>query len=131
MGRRAVVPEQVRAVMAGGGRHCWTLAELQEGLGALGVVPDPSTVFRAVGRLEVSGVVRRVELDERRAHFELAGEHHEHLVCDGCGEVEAVPCALVVTWVEEVRRECGFEVSDHEVLLRGRCWRCRRPGRQP
>ncbi len=114
--------------MAGGDRHCWTIDDLRAGLDAAGSGPDPSTVFRAVGRLEAEGVVSRVVIDERRTHYELAGEHHEHLVCDGCGEVEAVPCGLLSSWVEQVRRQCGFEVVDHEVVLRGRCRRCRPPG---
>lgn len=128
MGRRAVVPEQVKVVMTGGARHCWTLDELHDELRTAGHEADPSTVFRALGRLQAQGVVRTVALDDRRGRYELAGDHHEHLVCEGCGGVEAVPCGLVTRWVDQVRRTCGFEVSDHQLVLRGRCRRCRSEG---
>lgn len=124
------MPEQVRAVMAAGDRHCWTLAQVQEGLEAVGSGADLSTASRAVGRLEASGVVRRVDLDERRTRDEVASEHHEHLICDGCGAVEPMPCAVVVSWVQRVRRERGCGVSDHEVVLRGRCRRSPAVGRR-
>lgn len=115
-------------MMAGGDRHCWTIDDLRAGLDAVGSDPDPSTVFRALGRLESEGVVSRVAIDERRTYYELAGEHHEHLVCNGCGDVEAVPCGLLTSWVEQVRIQCGFEVADHEVVLRGRCRHCQPAG---
>jgi Fur family ferric uptake transcriptional regulator len=125
MGRRAVVPERLQAVMSDGARHCWTLDELHDGLRTAGHDADPSTIFRALGRLEAQGVVRTVSLDGRRGRYELAGEHHEHLVCEGCGAIEAVPCGLVAAWADQVRRECGFEVEGHQLVLRGRCRRCR------
>ena len=124
MGRRAVVPEQVRAVMTEGERHCWTLDELHDGLRAVGHDADPSTIFRALGRLEAHGVVRAVALDDRRSRYELAGEHHEHLVCERCGGIDAVPCGLVASFVDQVRRTWGFAVEDHQLVLRGRCRRC-------
>ena len=124
MGRRAVVPDQLEAVMSAGTRHCWTLEQLHDELRTAGHPADPSTVFRALGRLEAQGVVRTVAIDGRRGHYELAGEHHEHLVCEECGRIEAVPCGLVASWVEQVRQTCGFEVAGHQLVLRGRCRRC-------
>ena len=129
MGRRAVVPEQLEAVMSGGDRHCWTLEQLHDDLRTAGHPADPSTVFRALGRLEAQGVVRTVPIDGRRGHYELAGEHHEHLVCEGCRRIEAVPCGLVASWVEQVRATCGFEVAGHQLVLRGWCRRCLDDGR--
>lgn len=120
-----MVPGQVMAAMAGGTHHCWTLDEIHAQLGAAGFEPDPSTVFRAVGRLEAEGVIRSVALDGRRGYYEVASGHHEHLVCIGCGDIEAVPCGLVASWVEEIRRTSRFEVDDHQFVLRGRCRRCR------
>ena len=119
-----MVPEQLRAVMTDGARHCWTLDELHDGLRAVGHEADPSTIFRAIGRLEAHGVVRAVALDDRRSRYELAGEHHEHLVCERCGGIDAVPCGLVASFVEQVRRTCGFEVEGHQLVLRGRCRSC-------
>ena len=119
-----MVPERLKSVMSEGARHCWTLDELHDGLCAAGHGADPSTIFRALGRLEARGVVRAVNLDGRRSRYELAGAHHEHLVCEGCGGIDAVPCGLVVSFVEQVRRTCGFEVEGHQLVLRGRCRSC-------
>jgi Fur family ferric uptake transcriptional regulator len=124
MGRRAVIPERVTELMGEGGQHCWSIEDLQEALARRGFEPDPSSVFRAVNRLKDQRVVRKVELGDRRARYELAGEHHEHLVCDDCGAVESVPCALVEALAQEVWDFRGFVVSGHRLVLTGTCRAC-------
>lgn len=124
MGRRSVISEQVLDLMADDARHCWTLDDLQDGLVGRGLAPDPSSVFRAVTRLEDAGRVVRVAVDERRGHFEVAGGHHEHLVCDACGGIEPITCAVVASLVDQVRTSSGFVVTDHHVVLSGTCARC-------
>ena len=85
---------------------------------------DASSVFRAVQRLESDGVIRRLELADGRSHFELAGEHHDHLRCDACGALAAVPCGVVDTMLTAVERQTGFAVSGHQLVLTGKCHEC-------
>jgi len=120
-----VIPERVTELMDEGGQHCWTIDDLHEALAERGTEPDPSSVSRAVSRLEDRGVVQKVALGDRRARYELAGAHHEHLVCDCCGTVEPLPCALIETLSRDVWNRCGFAVSDHRLVLTGTCHACR------
>ncbi|MHB1536484.1 MAG: Fur family transcriptional regulator [Acidimicrobiales bacterium] len=124
MGRRPVIPDRLSELMGGGGQHCWTVEDLQEALAREGFDADPSSIFRAVNRLEDAGTVHKVALGDRRIRYELAGEHHEHLVCDGCGAVEPLPCALVDALVHDVWDRCGFAVSGHRLVLTGTCGTC-------
>lgn len=124
VGRRSIISEQVLDLMREDGRHCWTLDDLQDGLTGRGLAPDPSSVFRAVTRLEDAGQVVRVPIDARRGHFEVAGEHHEHLVCESCGAVEPIACSVVISLAAEVRASSGFVVTGHQVVLSGTCARC-------
>lgn len=105
-------------------RHCWDLDELKDGLACRGLEPDPSSVFRAVSRLEEAGRVVRVPIDDRRGHYEVAGDHHEHLVCEACGAVEPIDCSVVASLGEKVRATSGFVVTGHQVVLSGTCARC-------
>lgn len=124
MSRRAVVSEQVLDLMRDDDRHCWTLDALAAGLAERGLVVDPSSVFRAVNRLEDAGELVRAPVDDRRGHFEVAGDHHEHLVCETCGDVEPIACSVVASLARSVRTESGFVVTGHQVLLSGTCARC-------
>ena len=124
MGRRGVIAEQMLELMHESSRHCWTLDDLQDGLMRRGHASDLSSVFRAVTRLENGGQVARVPIDDRRGHYEIAGDHHEHLVCESCGTIEPVACSTVASLAEEVRGATGFVVTGHWVVLSGTCARC-------
>ena len=124
MGRRGVISEQVLELVRADDRHCWTLDDLHGGLVGRGLAPDPSSVFRAVARLEDAGRLVRVPIDDRRGHFEAAGDHHEHLVCEACGDIEPISCSVVNSLADQVRESSGFVVTRHQVLLSGTCARC-------
>ena len=124
MGRRAVVASQVLDIMRRHARHCWTLDELQEDLRRRGMTPDPSSVFRAVSGLAQAGEIVRVPIDHGRGHYEVAAGHHEHMVCDTCGRVEPLGCAIVTSLDEQVWRSSGFAVSSHQLVLTGTCAGC-------
>ena len=81
-------------------------------------------MFRAVSGLAQAGEIARVPIGDGRGHYEVAAGHHERLVCDTCGRVEALPCALVDSLGEQVRRSSGFVVSGHQVVLTGTCASC-------
>lgn len=104
-------------------RHDWTIENLREALAGRGVRADFSSVFRALERLERNGEVLRLDLGDGKARFEPVGEHHEHVRCERCGAVEAVPGCVVEEAV--VERRTGFTVTGHRVLFAGICPRCR------
>lgn len=124
MGRRGAVFAQVLELMRSEDRHCWTLEDVQAGLASRGLDPDPSSVFRAVTRLQDAGRVVRVPIDDRRSHYEIAGGHHDHLVCERCSQVEPLACSVLRALSDDVRRRSGFVVSDHRLVLTGTCRNC-------
>src|SRR3712207_9548680 len=65
-------------------RHSWTVDDAHGALRDRGVPADRASVHRALTRLVDDGEARRFDLGPR-AHFERAGTHHEHVVCEDCG----------------------------------------------
>ena len=123
-GRRAIVE-----VLAGSGRPV-TAPELVMINPALSV----SSVYRNLAVLEQVGVVRRLVTHEENARYELAEEfsqHHDHLICEGCGIVtdylppptleQAMGRALV-----SIKRSDGFTPRAHHLQILGLCARCAR-----
>lgn len=81
------------------------------------------TVYRALDLLSELGLVRRLDLGDG-PRYELAEDHHHHLICEDCGSVsEFDQCPLDPARLTPV--EGGFEVHSHSVEVYGRCATCR------
>ena len=81
------------------------------------------TIYRTLDLLSEIGAVRRLDLGDG-PRYEMAEDHHHHLVCESCGDVsEFEKCPL------DLRRLKGleFEISSHSLELYGRCAVCRIP----
>lgn len=124
MARPSPVRDAVAELIAGSDRHDWSIEDLQAELGRRRLRADFSTVFRALAHLEASGDVQRVELGDGKARYEAAGAHHEHVRCDACGAVGAVPGCVVDEALPRVQRLTGFRVTGHQILFSGLCPRC-------
>jgi Fur family ferric uptake transcriptional regulator len=87
-----------------------------------------ATVYRALDQLESLGLVQRVDLGGEAAGYERLdpeGDHHHHIVCDRCGRVVAFEDERLERAITAVGKRPDFEVSSHEVTLRGECANCR------
>lgn len=90
---------------------------------------DPATIYRLLGRLEEKGIVRRIGVHERAAHYILndPNEHHDYVICVDCGTVQTLHFQCPAEALEEkVSRETGFENLYHELQFYGKCPRCQR-----
>lgn len=101
---------------------------IQQLLSARGIAGtcDPTTLYRLLQRLEEKGLVRRIGLHERAAHYTLPQDHHhDYVVCGSCGEVEVLAMKCPVEQLErEVGRRTGFKGVYHELLFYGVCPQC-------
>lgn len=91
-----------------------------------------SSAYRNLSVLERSGVVRRIVTQDDFARYELAEdltEHHHHLVCSRCGNVEdfTVSDELEQELDRALRRAAsthGFAATSHQLDILGTCDRC-------
>lgn len=126
MGRPSHVRDAVHALLTSSHRHDWTSAAVLEGLHARDIAGDRSSVFRALSRLEEEGLVERVDLGDGVARYEAAGTHHEHVRCERCGTVAAVPGCAVDPVRAAVEDRTGFRLTGHQVVFIGVCPACAR-----
>jgi Fe2+ or Zn2+ uptake regulation protein len=88
---------------------------------------DPSSIFRILVKLEELGLVRRMGSPERSYYFmlNLPGEHHEHLICTGCGKIENLDLECPVESLEgRVQATTGYRSIYHELDFFGVCPAC-------
>ncbi len=121
-GRRQLVD-----VLLGAGRPV-TIPELTE----LGAAQSQSSLYRNLAVMERSGAVHRVVSGADVTRYELTEEHtehHHHLVCNSCGNVEdlTLPAGIeraLARPADEANGKRDFTVQDHRFELMGTCATC-------
>lgn len=99
-----------------------TVAEIQSCL--KGVV-HTATVYRALQDLVQLGEVRPVALGGRATRYELTTEHHHHIVCTSCGEIEDVHAEPKGLEGKVLSQSKKFKsVSSHSLEFFGVCKEC-------
>lgn len=85
-----------------------------------------ATVYRTLRLLAESGWASARRFGERTARFEhrTEGEHHDHLICQGCGKIQEFENDRLEALQEQIARREGFRVLDHKLELYGYCQRC-------
>jgi Fur family ferric uptake transcriptional regulator len=86
-----------------------------------------ASVYRALEQLEQLGLVQRIEVCRGTAGYERidpAGHHHHHAICRDCGRMVPFEDSNLEQAIGKLSREMDFEVSEHDVVLRGICARC-------
>ncbi|MGV9195175.1 Fur family transcriptional regulator [Microbacterium sp. MC2] len=83
------------------------------------------SVYNALGDFADAGLVRRIEPAGKPMLFELrVGDNHHHLVCNGCGAVEDVDCAIGAAPCLVPADDRGFTLTSAEVTYWGLCPAC-------
>jgi Fur family ferric uptake transcriptional regulator len=106
---------------------CLSAQEIYDALRAEGRVVGIASVYRALDLLGQMRLVQRVDLGGAVARYEPAhptGEHHHHVVCTGCGRVEAFEDPGLERAIAAAARALSHTVDEHEVVLRGHCADC-------
>jgi Fur family transcriptional regulator, ferric uptake regulator len=89
-----------------------------------------ATVYRVLTQFEAAGLVTRHHFEGATAVFELnEGPHHDHIVCLDCGKVEEFMDASIEDRQRAVAQKLQFELTDHAMILYGRCKRPNCPTR--
>ena len=91
-----------------------------------------SSLYRNLAVLEQAGAVHRVMTHEEFGRYELAEDltqHHHHLVCRSCGQVEDVTVTpslerQVQRSLVDVEDRTGFSAVSHRLDLIGTCRNC-------
>jgi Fur family ferric uptake transcriptional regulator len=109
------------------GEHCAiTALEIDRRLPKVG----RASVYRTLEQLEELELVYRVDVGGESAAYERndPGEHHHHMVCVRCGRLVPFEDPSLERAIHRVGEVAEFEVTSHDVLLRGVCPRCQAKG---
>src|SRR3954447_24683896 len=88
-----------------------------------------ASVYRALEQLEELGLVQRIEVCRGTAGYERIdpdGHHHHHAICRDCGRMVPFEDPSLEQAIAQVAGAMPFDVTEHDVVLRGRCEHCAR-----
>jgi Fur family ferric uptake transcriptional regulator len=84
-----------------------------------------ATVYRVLTQFEQLKMVRRLNFEDNQAVFELVDEqHHDHLICVKCGNVEEFIDEVIEQHQENIAKKYGYKLTDHNLCLYGVCKSC-------
>jgi Fur family ferric uptake transcriptional regulator len=87
-----------------------------------------ATVYRTLKILVDAGVANAATFREGVTVYERDEEHHDHLICLGCGEIIEFQCELIEQRQLEIARRHGYRLRSHRHHLYGYCARCQDRG---
>lgn len=86
-----------------------------------------ATVYRVLTQFEEAGLVVRHHFEGDHSVFELDhGEHHDHLVCVKCGNVEEFVDSVIEERQKQVAKQAGYAITDHSLNIYGICKVCQK-----
>lgn len=90
--------------------------------------PHLATLYRTVRTLEIAGLIRRVDVAHRHAHYEFlapGAEHHHHIVCRTCGKIAELERVEAQPLNPRELSAAGFVDADtHTLEYFGTCVTC-------
>lgn len=104
-----------------------TALDLEASLRKTGGGVGRASIYRVLEQLEELGLVQRLEVSRGTASYERvepSGSHHHHAVCRRCGRVEPFEDQALERAIARVCGKVGYEIAEHDVVLRGLCPRC-------
>jgi Fur family ferric uptake transcriptional regulator len=121
-GFRAGAARQKVIELLGGESCAVTALEIDRRLPSVG----RASVYRTLEQLEQLELVHRVDVGGEVVAFERndPGGHHHHMVCIRCGRLEPFSDPELERAIEGIGERADFEITAHDVLLRGICPRC-------
>ncbi|MDR4497663.1 MAG: transcriptional repressor [Candidatus Scalindua sp.] len=85
-----------------------------------------ATIYRTIALLVKCGLLREVIFGEKHTHYEhvYGHEHHEHLVCIGCGKIIEFSDHKIEKFQDEVCVKNKFKPETHRFQIMGYCEDC-------
>ncbi len=84
------------------------------------------TVYRTLALMEEAGLVRVIRDTDVHAHYEHTYNHphHEHMICDKCGEFIEFCDDNIVELITQACKKNNFKERNHRVVIFGTCEKC-------
>jgi Fur family ferric uptake transcriptional regulator len=84
-----------------------------------------ATVYRSMRLFAESGLVQARKFSGGHTCYEVAGAHHDHLICTQCGFIVEFEDGQIEALQAVVAKRHGFFILSHKMEIYGLCKDCR------
>lgn len=88
---------------------------------------DMASVYRTITLFCQEGVLSFIDTVHEGRRYELSDkyrEHHHHLICDACGQIEDFEECFIEDVEKQILKKMNFQVTNHDLKFFGRCSKC-------
>jgi Fur family ferric uptake transcriptional regulator len=85
---------------------------------------NEATIYRTLSSLEEGKILKKVDLRKDSVYFELAGEHHHHIVCTKCDDIEDFENKNLEILLDKIKSSKFKNIKEHSLELFGLCRAC-------
>ena len=105
----------------------FTADDLYDALREKGESISKATIYRTLALLCESNLVESRDFGRGQLYYEhvLGHEHHDHLICSGCGKVVEFRNPDLEALQKKIAKARGFSIESHSLRIFGRCKACR------
>jgi Fe2+ or Zn2+ uptake regulation protein len=82
------------------------------------------TVYRNLNILKETGIIREIKFGKNTARYDGNVDLHHHIVCEACGKLEDVVCAVGPNSMQRVEAAKGYKISGCQMEFKGICPDC-------
>ncbi len=109
-----------------GSREHFTAEGLLDRMRRKGERISRASVYRTLSMLEDGGFVESREFQRGQMMYEsmLGQEHHDHLICTGCGQIIEFENEEIERLQEQSARRHQFRIEHHSLRIYGKCRKC-------
>jgi len=89
-----------------------------------------STVYRALKLLTECGLASERQFEKGKTSFEPVHkkEHHDHLICVGCGKIIEFTNREIEKLQKKIARKFQFTIKNYKLEIYGLCQNCSKKG---
>ena len=84
-----------------------------------------TTVYRTLKLMNKYDIIKGVDFGDGSLRYEVETEHHDHLICQKCGNIIEFMSQKIELDQERITREYDFLPYDHRLEIFGICKHCR------
>jgi Fur family ferric uptake transcriptional regulator len=105
----------------------FTADDLHDMLKQRGESVSKATIYRSLSLLCDSGLVESRDFGRGQLYYEhvLGHQHHDHLICMGCGKVLEFRNEEIEEIQRRIAKARGFTIEKHSLRVFGYCKACR------
>ena len=100
-------------------------SDIQTKLSKLHIKADRTTIYRELQFLLEENIIRKIQLGDDKAYYEISAGHHHHLVCTKCNNIKEIVIGQHLEQQEKkIYQKEKFKVLAHSLEFYGICSNC-------